>query len=661
MRFNLVTLDRAWYYRINQEFGEKHMSEMDIEQTDPTDPQESGAAEQGLLQIEEVQDEKTQTPITSGPMPDVKPATSLSVQAQERLGTVEHLAARRPQPALDADTPEIKERLTALRMNVTRLVTSYRWEGLSVEATAKEMVPLLNVGPVQQWHPILIPFLLEIDRAGNLMPVWFHIIEQGDPSDLPPDANPAETVEGRARRFAILMLGNYRSGTLLVQEKSKNLFDDWPTANNAKSADLLTTLGELATDPNSSLYATHSLAKLGTAPALQALITALRTAEGWAKVDIIEACLTVNQPSFNDLLVASGLDRVPGLESYVAIPIYRAIPLDDYLRVGRSSTSPRLAQQAALIIGQVLQDSATPPTDGKTLPPVFQRDLPFVATVLFENARTTPTWQSVLAIHRLATLVGRYWADVSRQAIQDARIINPVYNCAPMMPEVERWMAGPGRDILLETLSNGDDQAFTPVVKILGELREPRVTSLLIARIDATKELADREQSRALAAACDALGRLGDRRAVLPITQLVHRVIDMQRRISHPKRRDNLPAGDGDIPGSVLYASAIRASGLLGDRSALDMVLHAVNDFDPYVRIQALDALKNLDAQGEDFRSRSAVREALNDPRDTVVRAASQVVLQYRDTDALSNLRRIIETRPELAATAYDILRQLGQ
>ncbi len=636
------------------------MSETNMEQTDPANLQESGATDQGLLQIEEAQDEKTQAPIISGPMPDVKPATPLSVQAQERLGTVEHLAARRPQLALDADTPEIKERLTALRMNITRLVTSYRWEGLSVEATATQMIPLLNVGSVQQWHPILIPFLLEIDRAGNLMPVWFHIIEQGDPSDLPPDANPAETVEGRARRFAILMLGNYRSGTLLAQDKSKNLFGDWPTASNAKSADLLTILGELATDPSSSLYATHSLAKLGTAPSLQALITALRTAEGWAKVDIIEACLTVNQPRFNDLLVASGLDRVPGLESYVAIPIYRAIPLDDYLRTS-ADASPRLAQQAALIIGQVLQDSATPPTDGKTLPPVFQRDLPVLANVLFENARTTPTWQSTLAIHRLATLVGRYWADVSRQTIQDARIINPIYNCAPMMPEVERWMAGPGRDILLETLSNGDDQAFTPVVKILGELREPRAISLLITRIDATKELTDREQSRAVAAACDALGRLGDRRAVLPITQLVHRVIDVQRRVSHPKRRDNLPAGDADIPGSVLYASAIRASGLLGDRSALDMVLHAVNDFDPYVRIQALDALKILDAQGEDFRSRSVVREALNDPRDTVVRTASQLVLQYRDTDALSNLRRIIETRPELAATAYDILRQLGQ
>ncbi len=628
------------------------------EQTEPTDPQESGTAEQGFLHLEEAQDEATQKPIVSGPAPDIKPATPLPVQAQERVGTVEHLASRRPLPPLDVDTPEIKERLTTLRIEVTRLVTSYRWEGLSAEDAATQMIPLLNVGMVQQWHPILIPFLLEIDRAGNLIPVWLRIIELGDPTDLPPDTNPAETLEGRARRFSILMLGNYRSGTLLEQDTTKTLFGDWPTENNAKSITLLTTLGKLATDPNSSLFATHSLAKLGTTQAIQALVTALRTAEGWAKVDIIEACLTLNQPRFYDLLVASGLDRAPGLESYVAIPIYRAIPLETYLQ---GNASPRLNQQAALILSQVLQDSATPPTDGKTLPPAFQRNLSVLANVLFENARKAPTWQNVLAIHRLATLLGRYWADISRQTIQDTRIIDQVYGCAALMPEIERWMAGPGRDVLLETLTNNDDRAFTLVVKILGELREPRATSLLITRIENTKELTDREQGRALAATCEALGRLGDRRATLPITQLINRIIDVERRTSYPRRRDNLPMGDADVPGSIIYASAVRACGLLGDRNTLDMILNATRDFDPYVRIQGLDALKTLDSHGEDARSRSVTREALNDPRDSVVRIACQVVLQYRDADANSALRRIIETRPELAALAYDTLRQLGQ
>src|SRR5205823_14033668 len=190
---------------------------------------------------------------------------------------------------------------------------------------------LLNVGSVQQWAPVLIPYLLEIDRAGNLVPVWLKIIEQEDLLDLPPDANPAETPIGRAKRFAILMLGHY------------------------KSPELSQELGKLATDPDTSLYATQSLVKQATTSALQALVSALKDAEGWAKVDIVEACVTLNQTRFHDILLASGLDRATGLESYIAIPIFRSISLERYLR-GGIAIAPRLVQQAAMIFAQVLQD-----------------------------------------------------------------------------------------------------------------------------------------------------------------------------------------------------------------------------------------------------------------------------------------------------------------
>jgi HEAT repeat protein len=638
------------------------MADTDAEQTGPIDPQGEAPTEAGFLHMEAVQeDEGTPQPLAAVPAIAVKPALALSSQARERAGTVEHLAARHPIPALDIESPEVKDRLTQARSEITRLVTRYRWDGLSTEETAAQLVPLLNVGPVQQWRAIMIPFLLEIDRAGNLIPVWLRIIERGDPEDLPPDANPAETVEGRARRFAILMLGNYRAGSLIQKDTAKEAVGfARQSSKNAKGTDTIRVLGALATDPNSSLYATQALVQLETNPALQALITALREAEGWAKVDIIEACLTLKQPRFNDLLVASGLERVPGLESYIAIPIYRDIPLESYLR-GESSTSPRLAQQAALIFGQVLLDSTQPPTDGQTLPAAFQRDLPPLAHVLFEGARKSPMWQNVLAMHRLGTLLGRYWSEIARGTVKDERLIDPVYACVPLMPEVERWMAGPGRDVLLEALSDGDDQSFVAVVRVLGELREPRVTALLINRIESTQELTDRNQARALGAACDTLGRLGDRRAVAPMLQLVAHTVEIERRAGYPRLRDNLQPGDPDIAGSVIYAAVVRACGLLDDRSALDSVLRANNDFDPYVRAQALEALKRIDPKGEDARSRNVAREALNDPRESNVRLACQLVLQYHDGDATSALRHLIETRPDMAATAYDTLRQLGQ
>lgn len=595
------------------------------------------AAGPGELRIEEkTEPDATVTPVAIAELEAKIPAPPRGLS---RAGTIEHLAARRPVTPLDAEAPEVKQRLNELRPEMTTLVTNLRWGGAFVQDTAERIIPLLNVGSLQQWAPVLVPYILEIDRAGNLIPAWLKVIELEDTHDLPYDASPAETMLGRAKRLAILMLGNY------------------------KSPELSEVLGKLASDPNTSLYATQSLVKQATTAALQALVSALKDAEGWAKVDIVEACLSLKQTRFHEILLASGLDRVSGLESYVAIPMFRSIALERYLR-GGNDIAPRLSQQAALIFGQVLQDSlkASPGAAGTdTLPVVFERDLASLATALFEGARSSPAWQNVLAVHRLATLLGRYWGEISRNTVEDLRIIEPVYACLPMMPEVERWMNGPGRDVLLEALASNDEQALTPVVKVLGEMREPRAISLLVSSIEATTSITSREQAIRLGHMCDTLGRLGDRRAVQPMLQLVESSVNVVTRAAHPKRRDNLAVGDVDIPGSIVYAAVIRAFGQLDDRTTLDFIVRAANDFDPYVRAEVLEALKRIDPAGSDMRSQLAVREALNDPRNSNARLACQLVAQYRDTNAISSLQRLTQTRPEVAAAAYDALRQLGQ
>lgn len=607
----------------------------------------------GSLHISEKSEEQKPDPTI---FTDAKPTTAVSTQSAERPGTVEHLAARRPTAEIDATSPEIKEQLVALRASITRLLTSLRWEDLAVDKAADELTPMLNVGSVQQWKSVLLPFLLEIDRAGNLIPVWLKIIERGDPPDLPRDANPANTMEGRARRFAILMLGYYK--TVEIGDQKPLGFGK---GASAKAADVTKILGKLVTDPNTSLYASQSLVRLATTAAMQALVSALKDAEGWAKVDVVEGCLAFQQEKFYDLLLASGLDRAPGLESYIAIPIYRTIPLERYLR-DTNSESPRLAQQAALVVNHVLQDGAKPPRgEVQTLPIAFEQPLPALAQALFEGARNHPMWQNTVAVHRLATFLGQYWSGISRGEVSDQRIVEPVYQCLPMMSEVERWIAGPGRDVLLATIADPGEDSLLPTTRVLGELREPRAISPLIEYINKATSLNSHAQALTLAAICDTLGRLGDRRASQPLQQFALRVIDINRRSATAKRRDNLPSGDPNIPGSIVYAAVVRASGLLGDRSALDLILRAINDFDPYVRTQSIEALKRLDPVGDDTRSRVAARDALQDPRDSVVRAATQLVLQYRDLDATSSLRTIIETRPELAAAAYDALRHLGQ
>src|SRR5579883_1204576 len=477
------------------------MSEKDLEQTEATRGPESDGGEQGELHIAEVVEPTVREVVpTPTPLPASVSAGAAAAR-QERAGTAEHLAARRPVPPLDVESAEIKQRLAALRIEITRLLTGLRHEGVSAQATADELIPLLDLGPFLQWSPVLIPFLLEIDRAGNLIPVWLKIIDAGDPPDLPPDTNFAETQVGKARRIAILMLGNYKSAEFL--EKSAPI-GFRPGKSAAARSDLYKILGRLALDPNTSLYATQSLVKQGNSPAMQTLISALKEAEGWAKVDIIEACLKFNQPSFSDFLLASGFERASGLESYIAIPLYRSLPLERYLR-GEGMVAPRLSQQAALIVAQVVQDSLKQQQQGgrDDVPPLFERDLPTVVSALFEGARRSPSWQAAVALHRLGLLLGRYWADISRGSLTDARIVRPVADSLPLMPEVERWMNGPGRDVLLNALADADEETSLQIVRVLGDLREPRAISLLLARVDAATRIEDRRQASSLALMCE--------------------------------------------------------------------------------------------------------------------------------------------------------------
>ncbi len=600
----------------------------------PENPVENDTPEFGEMGVVEI---ATAEPVVAPDAPArLKTSPSPEQQRQGRAGNVEHLAARRTVAPLDADAPEVKQRLSELRTAMTTIVTDFRWGGASIDEITERIVPLLDVGSVQQWAQPLVATILEIDRAGNLIPIWLKVIEQGDTVDLPPNANPAETRIGRARRFAILMLGNY------------------------KSPELSKVLGELAVDANTSIYATKSLEKQATTAAMQALVTALRDAEGWAKVDIVEACTALKYSHFDELLLASGVDRASGLENYIAIPLYRTINLERFLRNGQE-VAPRLSQQATIIFSQVLQDSLATNPNAEAVPVIFERDLAPLASALFEGVRKSPTWRGVIALHRLGLLLARYWPDVARGTVQNSSIVQSVGACVPMMPEVEGWMNGTGRDVLLQALYGSDEEAFVPCARALGQLREPRVVSALIARLDATTRIADREQALQLASICETLGQLGDQRASGSMQQCIGRLVNVGVRNARTRRRDNLPVGDADIPGSIVYAAVIRAFGQLNDRSTLNIVLPATNDFDPYVRTSAFETLRRLDPLGEDTDSRVAIREALNDPRESIVRLACQLAAQYRDAEAVPALRYLAQTRPEFTASVQDALRQLGQ
>ena len=604
------------------------MSDISVEQTEPTLPGGGNASGQGSLEIMEMTDDSLVTapvlPTTVVPVPDA------ALKRSNRSATVEHLAARRDITPISAEAPEVKQKLSDLRAELTTLLTDLRWGGYSVQATIERLTPLLDIGPLSEWIPVLVPTILEIDRAGNLVPAWVKLVEENDAEDLPTEANPAETSAGRARRIAILMLGYYKSPELSIL------------------------LGKLAADPHSSLYATQSLVRQSTVAALQALVGALKEAKGWAKVDVVDAFATLNQTRFFEIMLASGLNDAEGLESYLAAPLYRTIPLENFLREGSVS---RLTQQAALICAQVFQDT-TITMNGETFPVAFDRDLPSITTALFDGAKRSPNWRNAIALHRLGLFLGRYWGEISHGAQLDTRVTQSVYACLPMMPEIERWINDSGRDAIVDGL-NSDAEAFGPCLKAVKDLRELRAASVLLARLDSATGITDREDAMRLSQICDTLVQFGERGVVGSLLQLVNRVIPVNARTIRAKRRDNLIVDDPDIPASIVYAAAIRTFAQLSDRSALDLVLRATNDFDPYVRTSSLEALKSIDPNGEDSRSRVVARNMLNDPRDTVVRVACQLTAQYRDMEAIPWLQRLAETRPEFVPSAQSALKQL--
>jgi len=182
------------------------MSDTGLEQQEPgvttgRDPTEN---EPGELRTMETT--TPDTAVASVPSAAPLPMQPKPQRRQDQAATIEHLAARRAVPPLSADAPEVKYRLSILRTDITRLVTGLRWGGVPIEDTTEQLIPLLDVGPLQQWAPVLVPYLLEIDRAGNS--------KSQDPN--PKEAPIRKLLRGRAPRRLELGAWDFSGAWCLV-------------------------------------------------------------------------------------------------------------------------------------------------------------------------------------------------------------------------------------------------------------------------------------------------------------------------------------------------------------------------------------------------------------------------------------------------------------
>nr|BBH95330.1 hypothetical protein KTA_35290 [Thermogemmatispora argillosa] len=604
--------------------------------------------EEGTVPAAAAEDESAPTAISlesesAGPR-DVSDAAAAGAEHRklpDQAVTVEHLLLRQPQPPLDTESLAVRERLSRLRTDATTLLTDLYWRAISLEEAARRLVPLLDFSPLPQWASLVAAQLYEIDRAGILVPVWRMLIERTEPQEQGAlqGGNPAETPLGKARRLAVLMLGNYRD------------------------PELTALLGRLALDARLSFYAAQALLRQNTLLARQTLVRALKEAEGWARIDLLEACLKLKQSGFFDLLLAVGLERITGLEAYVAPSLYSAIPLETYLNPPPEVTlPPKLVQHAALICYYVFLESIRHANAHPEQPPIaFDRELQPLAQALFTSARRYGGWQQVVALHQLALLLGRYWAGIARGLIREPRIVHMVASCLPLMPEIEPWMNGPARDILLAALQVQDERAWSPIVRTLLDLRELRLATPLLDVLAKARRLESIEEAQRLALACEALAALGEGRALEAYRRLLREVVAFQDRTLLAQRAEPLPPEDEHVPGSILAVAVLRALAQLATREGLDLVAQACHDFDPVVREAALETLMKLDAHGEQRLSRMLMREALSDQAPGVAALACHLAAQYHDRESLPALRYLLQSRPSVREAAAAALAQLEQ
>ncbi|WP_220192699.1 hypothetical protein [Ktedonospora formicarum] len=366
------------------------------------------------------------------------------MEATPLPGTVEHLLALRPIPPLDTNAPEVKQRLSLLRNEMTHLLMLKRWRKITEDEIANQIVSLIQVGPFQQWRSVLPAMLYEIDRMGSLLPIWLRLIERGDPPHISRQTDPTTNIQAYTRRMAILLLGYYKRP--MSTHHSLITF-----ADQTQSQELTRFLGSLLLDPSISQYASRSLAIMGTCEALEELLHGFAQAQDWPKIDILKCCLSLQQEAFYPLLLSSGLQRLHGLEPYAAHALYHTLPLDTYLY------QPQLSAQAAFLLYWMFSEH-TPSLEPDSSPqPLFENGR-FSDNVcaLFYSARYHRTWQDALALHELGKLLGHYWQAMQYGDGVQSAILSHITPCLPMMPEIEQWLHETGNDLLSNALHTSD-------------------------------------------------------------------------------------------------------------------------------------------------------------------------------------------------------------
>lgn len=415
------------------------------------------------------------------------------------------------------------------------------------------------------------------------------------------------------------------------------------------------------TDVNVRFHAIEALGRLRASEAVDALAEIAESGDFFLAFPAIDALAQLNDPRVIDRLI--GLLRIPLLRD----PVVDAIG-----HLGGSESVPALvaildeagtAGLVATALARIHDRYQARYTGGAFIAGEVRRMMTASAEQQVLNALagdrgdhtralvTVASWLTGRAVQRtLASLLGR---PESAPAIVEAVV-----------------RQGTGIvELLIEQLSDGDDQARAAAIVALGRIGDRRATPALI-------ELLDDDRATVLAATA-ALAQLGDPQAYRPLLPLLghddvsirQAAIGALNSIGHPEMGHYVLTLLSD-ENPVVRESALRIAGYFGYRECRDAFVACCTDAVERVRRAALENLPYLDdpratgllasaLAGDTTSARAAAAQALGRMDDQA--GVDLLIAALDDTDPWVRyyaVRALVERRATNAANAVARLAQ---
>ncbi len=436
--------------------------------------------------------------------------------------------------------------------------------------------------------------------------------------------------------------------------------DDWRVRANAanmlaflQAEDAIPRLAEALADSTTGTtkpafcHIAYALGRLRRDRARQTLLPYLNSDEPWFRVDAARALSLWPRETVVADLMRAMMSNHP-LSDYMAVAIARQHPPVELLK----HPDPQVAEGALeMIICVIAGASQTHPQET-----VVETGVLDCWVHVFEMYRQHPTPRRLRAARALAL-----WARDNAELLQEHIDLSEL---VPSPAAALADVSSPSNDsMLLNRLGKlpasggSDDQGeLRHAVYLSGELKVATALPMLLSLLRPDVPLVDE--------AIDALGRLGDARAVEPLTKLVEAMVDNEDR--DIGTLSQYPVEEEDSVGARRYWAILRALGNLPPTDAgVSLLLKASRDFAPDKRQQALESLVASLSQGtagditEEIKL--TIRAAMHDPSVPVRMAGLGGIARFQLIEDLESVIKTSEAREvSLRNKAFETLRSLS-